>query len=118
MHDWLLKLRFRILYRLAKLVEIRPSLQVDPDQYCPACGSYERKEIQAVDLEKPDASGSVVGVALACKVCKYQFLNPTVTVIKEHMGPPEQTEEQKEFEQMASDKRTKSIRTVVKVNER
>lgn len=115
MYDWFQKLRIKFLYHLAKTVEIKPFLFVDPNSYCPACGHSEG-EIQAVDLAKPDDGGSLVGVAHACKVCKYQWVEQAVTVIKQKIFVEEETEEEMTFREMAEDKRTKNVRGIVKVN--
>ena len=109
MRDWYAKIRVKILYYLAKLLEVRPFLRIDPNQYCPACGHRSGKII-AVPLKSADESGSKVGIGHRCEVCKFEFLEPTVTIIKSHMMGV-LSEEELALEEMKSDKRTKLIKT-------
>jgi rubredoxin len=71
---WLQKLILKLKYRLARLLEVKPFLRVDEHAYCPACGARKGSIAARTD-------GSVVVVQHACAVCKWQWLEDTVTHI-------------------------------------
>jgi hypothetical protein len=114
--DFLSKFRLKLLYRLAKLLEVKPFLRIDKHAYCPACG-HRNGKIRVVVLAAPDASGSKVGILHDCEVCRYQWLEPSVSIIERHiLTAPTVDDEQEAIELMTSDKRTKNARSVRKVN--
>ena len=110
MRELFSKVRLKLLYRIAKFFEVKPFLEADPNEYCPACGAREGK-IQAVGLQSADPGGSKVALLHECAACKYKWLAESVTIIKNHlMEEPALDEEQEAIKIMTADKRTKSIR--------
>ena len=120
MYDWLQKLRLLIVCRLASVIEIKPFLQRDSNEYCPCCGDLQPKKMQSAVLKAPDEGGSNIAVHYTCGRCKFEFLQPSVSVIDEnHIMPApleEEDKEQRAIDLMAADKRTKYIRSEKKVN--
>ncbi len=71
---WLAKLIFKLKYRIAQLLEIKPFLRVDEHAYCPACGSRKGSISARTD-------GALVVVQHLCSVCQWKWIENTVTSI-------------------------------------
>ena len=115
MRDWIAKARFKLLYLIASAIAIEPFLKINENAYCPCCG-HELGKINAVVLTGPDESGSKVGVLHTCATCKFLWIEPSVTIIKNHALASPLDEEDSTVQEMVNDKRTKNIRSTVKVN--
>jgi hypothetical protein len=114
--DFLPKFLLKLRYRLAKLFEVRPFLRIDVHAYCPACG-HRKGKIKVVLLAKPDSGGSKLAILHTCAVDGYQWLEPTVSIVEQHiMGEPPHDPEQEAIEVLTNDPRTKNIRGKKKVN--
>lgn len=111
MSDFFSKLRLKFLYHLAQLFTIEPFLRVNPNAYCPCCGSREGK-IHCAVLEKPDGGGSCLANHHRCAVCAYEWLESSVTTIKDHImgAAPEEDPERRAVGILEADRRTKNVR--------
>lgn len=94
---WWERLYVKLLWKFAKLWEVKPFLKADPNEYCPACGA-RRGEIRAV------TDGTRVTVRHGCKECTYQWDTETVTEIDQRqiipfVEEPEETEEEEAVRQ-------------------
>jgi transposase-like protein len=113
--DWLRKLRLKLLYSVARAIEIKPFLKADPNSYCPCCG-HRNGTINAMAADG-EVEGSKVFLLHSCKVCNYRFAEASVTKIKHNfMAEASEDSESQAIEIMSKDRRTKNIRTEVVVN--
>jgi hypothetical protein len=114
--DFFQKLRLLLLYKLSKLIEVKPFLRIDKNAYCPSCG-HRKGKITVVVLAAPDKSRSKVAVLHECEVDHYKWLEPSVSIIENHiLGGAVEDDEQAAIDVMTADKRTKNVRAVRKVN--
>lgn len=115
MRDWFLKLRLKLLYSVLHAIEIKPFLKIDPNQYCPACGNTQKKILNAM-VKEPGDDGSKIAVVIACPGCNYRWAETSVTKIANHMYEEDKDEAETNLREMKADKRTRMVRTQVKVN--
>lgn len=117
MRAWYQKLTLKLLHSVAKALEIKPFLQVDPHEYCLACGDRSVKKINAVALTQSDREGSKIAIQITCGVCSFRWLVSSVTIIKQHLLETSESEEEQNLREMKADKRTRNVRTTkIKVN--
>lgn len=99
MRIWLRKLWVKVVWFLHDMVDIRPFLSIDPNDYCPACGNRQGKI-------KADTDGKIVAVRHICSVCSWEWHVETVTIIPTDNIIPIPKDD--EFDQMVAD--TKNVR--------
>jgi len=114
---WLSKLRLKLLHSFARAIEIKPFLEIDPRAYCPCCGHRDpASRIRAVALKDPDQAGSKIAAKHSCGCCSFEWLENSVSIIQHHILEQALDEEQAAFDEMNRDKRTKNVKSQIKVN--
>jgi rubredoxin len=86
---WLEQLRFKFLYKLARLVSVKPFIKIDPNKYCPACGHTKGRILAVTD-------GTRVNIRHLCEVCQWIYEAQTVTDIPKESIVSDLKQESKE----------------------